>query len=353
MTQGSKPRSGRTRLFSVTHFLCRFDFLGICCISGDMQRHAALSHRLPPAPIPAPPAAPAVEEPPGPPGAPVIPVPPGASAPGGSGGPHRPLPPAEGAVRSWTAALHWELPSLHIFPGTGPRRPPRLPGQQRRCRRGGRSAASPEAGRGAGHAPAAGAEREVLALPAGSRYTRGGGGPAGPGHTGAVGSAWSHGAATAGDIPAHMKYPSPALPRSLALHFRSGFTSLLPPRRQSPAPPSASSCREPSFSPENSFPPHHAIWQCQHLSVPFSITCHKSVLHFQWMTFEIMLGIEEGSPPPPPRQFVSGRCSLAPQIYSPRGFPGRSLLFNIPLQFPAPSGMRCLTGLLISSSHCR
>lgn len=274
-----------------------------------MRRHAALSHRLPPAPIPAPipapPAAPAIEEPPGPPRAPVIPVP--------------PVHPLKGAAAARTDRS--PRPKVRCGPGQRPctgsspritSSPARVPAAPRAYL--GSSGGAGAAG-GARPVPRRGGEpdtpppreRSGRTSPAPPALgTRVAGVPAGPGYTGAVGSAWSHGAATDGDIPAHLKYPSPALPRSFALHFRSGFTSLLPSRRQRSAPPSASSCLEPFFSPENSFPPHHAIWQCQHLSVPFSITCHKSDLHFQWMTFEITPGIEEGSPPPPPpaRQFV-------------------------------------------------
>lgn len=145
-----------------------------------MRRHAALSHRLPPAPTPALPAAPAVEEPPGRRRAPMIPIPAVPLLLGVAAAPPTALPGRRcGAVLDSGPALGTPLAS-HL-PGTCPRRPPRLPGQQRRCQRGGRSAAGPGAEQDAGPAPAAGAEREVPAGPARSRYTRGWRSPLAPG----------------------------------------------------------------------------------------------------------------------------------------------------------------------------
>lgn len=242
-----------------------------------MRRHAALWHRLPPAPLLAPPAALATEKLSGHPG--------NADTPGAPLLGQRRLPPTAppaprrrcGAVLDSGLALGAPLAS-HL-PQDGSPPPPALTWAQRRCRRGGRSAAGPGRGR-AGTRPRGGREREVPAGLARPRYSPGGGVPAGTRRTGAAGSAPSYWAAIAGDIPAHLKYPSPVLPSSLALYFRFGFMSLLPPQRQRSAPPSGSCCLEPFFSPEKSFPPHHAIWQCQHLSVPFSITCHNYVFMF-------------------------------------------------------------------------
>lgn len=115
MTQRPKPP---TRLFSATHFyaaLISWAFAASQERCGDMRRSRTACPRLR--------SRTKAEEPLGPPRAPVILIPTVLPLPRTAAAPTDRSRPAEGAMRSWTAALHWKLPSFHIFPGTGPRRP--------------------------------------------------------------------------------------------------------------------------------------------------------------------------------------------------------------------------------------
>lgn len=220
MTQGPKPRSGRTQLFSATHFyaaLISWAFAASQNRCGDM-RH---SRRLPPAPTPAPPAPPAAEEPP------VIPIP--------------PVPPLLGVAAAPTDRS--PQPKVRCGPGQRPCTEsfPRFTSSRdgspaltwaatavpaRREERG-RS----RGGAGRGTRPGRGRAWEVPACPARSLHTRG------SGHSGPLGSAWSRGAAPAGALPAHLKYPGRPFPSQIpcfTFYIRSGFTSLTAP---SPHPP--------------------------------------------------------------------------------------------------------------------